>query len=302
LYPLAVDGTVTDVLAIGDMGTWVDRGSGLTRSAILLPEDRLRALATRLVALGGRHVDETTPFADVDLGDGVRVHAVLAPVCTAGTALSIRLPRVRRLDLDDLAELGFFDGRIPRSFVGRLVAERKNVLVSGATGSGKTTLLGAMLAAADPAERIITIEDVAELRVDHPHVVGLQARQANAEGTGSIDLARLVRESLRMRPDRLVVGECRGAEIRDLMVALNTGHRGGAGTVHANSIEDVPARLEALGALCGLDALALARQACSAFDVVLHVGRSSGTRQLEAIGFLGVDDAGRLTVVADDAK
>jgi pilus assembly protein CpaF len=162
----------------------------------------------------------------------------------------------------------------------------------------KTTFLAALLGAAPASERIVVLEDVAELRIAHPHVVALEARQANLEGAGGIGLDRLVREALRMRPDRLVVGECRGAELRELLAALNTGHDGGAGTLHANSLADVPARLEALGALAGMSPDAVARQAVSAFDVVLHVERGPEGRRLSAIGTLELDGAGRLAVHA----
>jgi pilus assembly protein CpaF len=262
-----------------------------------LREERTRELAGRLVALGGRHVDETTPCADVRHGDGVRVHVVLAPVSVGGTALSIRLPRAAARTLAALEAGGFF-ALVPRAVVDGAVRERRNVLVSGATGSGKTTLLAAMLGAVPADERIVTVEDVAELRIVHPHVVALEARQANAEGAGALGLDRLVREALRMRPDRIVVGECRGAEVRELLSALNTGHDGGAGTVHANGIADVATRLEALGALAGLDAPGLARQTVSAIDLVLHVERTRrGVRRLGAVGRPALDDAGRLVVL-----
>jgi pilus assembly protein CpaF len=300
LIPLIVDPGVTDVLVLGGVGVWSDRGDGITpATGMVLREPRARELATRLVAAGGRHVDESTPTADVDLGDGVRVHVVLPPLSVRGTSLSIRLPKPERLTLQDLECRGFF-GPGGLDLVAGAVGRRTNVLISGATGSGKTTLLGAMLALVPDDERIVTVEDVAELRIDHPHVVGLQTRQANAEGAGAVGLDRLVRESLRMRPDRIVVGECRGAEVRELMSALNTGHRGGAGTVHANGVEDVPARLEALGALAGLDADALARQAVSAFDLVLHVGRRAGRRSLEAAARLTLD--GRDRLAASDVR
>jgi pilus assembly protein CpaF len=295
LAPFVLDDSVTDVLVQGGVSVWIDRGNGLVDTGLRLDETRTRELASRLVALGGRHVDESTPIADVRHGEGVRVHVVLAPVAVRGTVLSIRLPRGERPTIESLARSGVFD-RVSRRLVEDAVAQRRNVLVSGATGSGKTTLLAAMLGLVPHDERIVMVEDVAELRVDHPHVVGLEARQANAEGAGALGLDRLVREALRMRPDRIVVGECRGAEVRELMSALNTGHDGGAGTVHANGIADVPARLEALGALAGLDPGALARQAVSAFDLVLHVERSRGTRRLGAAGRLGVDSAGRLAV------
>ncbi|WP_404312759.1 TadA family conjugal transfer-associated ATPase [Agrococcus terreus] len=287
LAPLVADPAVTDVFVTGGQ-VWADRGGGAERTPLVLGPERVRALAVALVGAGGRHVDEATPCADVRLHDGIRVHAVLPPVAVAGAQLSIRLPRVEALSLAALEAAGTF-ARVPLERVRALVASRANVLVTGAGGSGKTTLLGAMLAEAGPGERIVTIEDVAELRIRHPHVVALEARQANAEGAGAVGLERLVREALRMRPDRLVLGECRGAEVRELLAALNTGHDGGAGTLHANSLDDVPARLEALGALAGLSPAALARQAVSAIGAVLHVERDARGRRAAAIGALGLE-------------
>lgn len=280
--PLAehcADEDVTDIFVNGAAGLFIDRGQGAQPVATWSASEReVRDLAVALVGLGGRHLDDQAPCVDVRLESGIRVHAVLAPVSTSGTALSIRIPRVRAADLDALAALGAFDAR-QQAWLQALVAERANILITGGTGTGKTTLLSALLSAASPSERIVTIEDVAELRPQHPHHVALEARQANLEGAGGISLARLVRESLRMRPDRLVVGECRGEEVRELLTALNTGHDGGAGTLHASGLRDVPARMEALGALAGLDATALARQVVSAFTVVLHLDRAPGGRR-----------------------
>nr|WP_251050793.1 MULTISPECIES: TadA family conjugal transfer-associated ATPase [unclassified Microbacterium] len=279
------DEAVTDVFVNGACGLFVDRGSGAEAiSAWRASEREVRDLAVALVGLGGRHLDDQAPCVDVRLDSGIRVHAVLAPVATTGTALSIRIPRVRAADLEALAALGSFDAR-QQSWLMGLVADRANILITGGTGTGKTTLLSALLSEVPAAERIVTIEDVAELRPRHPHHVALEARQANLEGAGGISLARLVRESLRMRPDRLVVGECRGEEIRELLTALNTGHDGGAGTLHASGLRDVPARLEALGALADMDAVALARQAVSAFTIVLHLERApDGTRRIAQVG------------------
>ncbi|GAB3601385.1 TadA family conjugal transfer-associated ATPase [Microbacterium tumbae] len=286
--PLAVhcqDDTVTDVFVNGSDGLFVDRGRGAEEVPGWQASEReVRDLAVALVGLGGRHLDDHSPCVDVRLAHGIRVHAVLAPVATGGTALSIRIPRVEAGDLDALSRLGCFEsaGRI---WLAQLVAQRANILITGGTGTGKTTLLSALLSAAPPGDRIVTIEDVAELRPAHPHHVALEARQANLEGAGAITLARLVRESLRMRPDRLVVGECRGEEVRELLTALNTGHDGGAGTLHASSLVDVPARMEALGALAGMDPPALARQVVSAFTIVLHLGRGAdGVRRIERAG------------------
>jgi pilus assembly protein CpaF len=180
-----------------------------------------------------------------------------------------------------------------------LVRERRNILVSGASGTGKTTLLAAILAEAAHTERIVLIEDLAELQVAHPHVVSLEARQPNIEGVGGIDVATLIREALRMRPDRLIVGECRGGEVAALLMALNTGHAGGGGTIHANSLDDVPARLEALGALAGLSVAALTRQAASGIDVVIHVEKSDGIRRIASMGRLVMTDDGTLRAVHD---
>ncbi|MBP2437478.1 TadA family conjugal transfer-associated ATPase [Microbacterium amylolyticum] len=296
LAPYVADADVTDLFVNGSSGLFVDRGAGAERVTTWRASEReVRDLATALVGRGGRHVDDQTPLVDVRLAGGVRVHVALAPVATGGTAISVRVPRLGRVDIDGLRRGGAFT-ESAAAWLGRLVARRANVLVTGGAGCGKTTLLSALLAGAPPTERIVTIEDVAELRLEHPHHVALEARQANREGAGEIPLARLVRESLRMRPDRIVVGECRGEEIRDLLTALNTGHDGGAGTLHANSIADVPARLEALGALAGWDDHAVARQASSAIDVVLHLERTAdGTRRLAAAGALRIDN-GRLAI------
>jgi pilus assembly protein CpaF len=282
LGPFVGDPDVTDVFANGAGPVWVDRGNGAVRTDLVIDEQRLRSLAVRLIALGGRHVDEASPCVDVRIDGGIRVHAVLPPISPNGTVLSIRLPSIAQISVDD-------ERLVP------MVEARTNLLITGAAGSGKTTLLSALLSLAGPSERIVAIEDVAELRVDHPHFVSLEARQPNLEGVGEVSLTRLLREALRMRPDRLVLGECRGAEVRELLAALNTGHDGGAGTLHANSLDDVPARLEALGALAGMTDGAVARQAVSAIGAVVHLTRDREHRRVESIGRLHVR-RGRLAV------
>ncbi|MEV4689184.1 TadA family conjugal transfer-associated ATPase [Microbacterium sp. LWH3-1.2] len=291
------DPEVTDLFVNGAAGLFVDRGAGVVQAREWrATEDEVRDLAVALIGLGGRHIDDAAPCVDVRLDGGIRVHAVLPPIAPEGTVLSIRVPRLGAATLDDLQRTGMFDEDVRRRLVDA-IAGRANLLVSGAAGAGKTTLLAALLAEAPAHERIVTIEDVAELRIAHPHHVRLEARQPNIEGSGGVGLARLVREALRMRPDRLVVGECRGDEVRELLSALNTGHDGGAGTVHANGLHDVPARLEALGAPAGLDDRALARQAASAIGLVVHVERSAdGSRSIAGVGRPFIDDDGRLAI------
>ncbi|MCK6067472.1 MULTISPECIES: TadA family conjugal transfer-associated ATPase [Microbacterium] len=276
---------VTDLFVNGADGLFVDRGDGPRRvREWRAAESDVRDLAVALIGAGGRHIDDATPCVDVRLAGGVRVHAVLPPIAHAGTTISVRIPRTLAPGLDELVGLGLTDDAGAQRLK-QLVRDRVNLLITGAAGSGKTTLLAALLSQAPAGERIVTIEDVAELRLRHPHHVALEARQPNLEGAGGIGLAQLVREALRMRPDRLVVGECRGAEVRELLSALNTGHDGGAGTLHASGLPDVPARLEALGALAGLDDAALARQVVSAIGCVVHLARDpQGGRRVAGVG------------------
>jgi pilus assembly protein CpaF len=284
---------VTDLLVNDDGTVWTDDGDGLHRSGLHLAAGEARDLAVRLATAGGRRLDDAVPWADAHLPSGIRFHAVLPPLSPGGAIISLRLPGARRLTLDDLEHLGAIDAA-SRAVLRAVITARVPFLVTGGTGTGKSTLLAAMLAEVPHRERIVVVEDVLELAVDHPHVVHLQSRHANSEGAGAVDLTALVRQSLRMRPDRIVLGECRGGEIRELLQALNTGHEGGCGTVHANTAGDVPARLEALGALGGLERGALAAQVTSALEVVVHLGRAEGRRVLEEIALLGRDDSGML--------
>jgi pilus assembly protein CpaF len=267
---------VTDVVVNGPDEVYVDVGNGLQREAIQFSDDSaVRRLAQRLASGAGRRLDDSSPFVDVRLRDGTRFHAVLAPVASPGTCLSLRVPARKALSLDDLVRAGSING--PGADLLRdLVRCGTAFLISGGTGSGKTTLLAALLAEADAGERIVVVEDSSELRPRHPHVVSLEARPANVEGVGEISLRDLVRQSLRMRPDRLVVGEVRGSEIVDMLAALNTGHQGGACTIHANSARDVPARMEALGLAAGMPREAVHAQLAAALDVVIHLRHSHG--------------------------
>jgi len=294
LDELLRDPCTTDVLVTGGGTVWVDRGAGLERAGVRFPDEAaVRRLAQRLALAAGRRLDDASPYVDGWLAEaGVRVHAVLPPVAADGTCLSLRVLRTAAHDLPALRRLGAVDAAA-EALLRAVVGARLAFLVSGGTGTGKTTILAALLAAVHPQERIVCVEDVDELRPRHPHVVRLVARPPNIEGAGGVSLRDLVRQALRMRPDRLVVGEVRGAEVVDLLTALNTGHDGGAGTVHANSVREVPARLEALAGVGGLSRAALHSQLAAAVQVVLHMRRlPSGVRVLDAVGVLVPGDAG----------
>ena len=295
---LRAEGT-TDVLVTAPDAVWVDDGNGLRRSSIrFADEEAVRRLAQRLALSVGRRLDEAQPWVDGQLigvtADQftVRLHAVLAPIACGGTCLSLRVLRPATQDLAMLAQAGAIAPEAA-ALLDKIIDARLAFLVSGGTGAGKTTLLSAVLGAVSPCERIVCVEDAAELQPRHPHLVKLVARCANIEGVGEITVRDLVRQALRMRPDRIVVGEVRGAEVVDLLAALNTGHDGGAGTVHANNPAEVPARLEALAALGGLDRFALHSQLAAAVQVLLHVGRDrAGKRRLSEIAVLRRDGNG----------
>lgn len=286
LEPYLADASVTDVLVNGDGAIWVDRGRGLEQVAnTSLGPEAARRLAVRLAGQAGRRLDESQPWVDGLLPGGVRLHAVLPPIVDRGAHLSLRVPRQASSRLADLQATGMF-GAETGELLRRLVECRVSLLITGGTGSGKTTMLGALLAEVPDNERIVLVEDVRELAVAHPHVVRLQGRAANVEGRGEVTLVQLVRQALRMRPDRLVVGEVRGAEVRELLAALNTGHEGGCGTVHANSPADLVARMEALGALAGLGRPAVQAQLASAVQAAVHVHRGPDGRRVESLSVL----------------
>jgi pilus assembly protein CpaF len=288
LEPLLRDPRVTDVLVNAHDEVWVDRGDGLERAPVRFADDlAVRRLAQRLAAPTGRRLDDAQPWVDARLPDGVRLHAVLPPVAPGGTCLSLRVARATAFSLEELVAAGSLsaDGAV---LLARLVDVRAAFLVTGGTGTGKTTLLSALLSLVPPQERLLLVEDAGELAPAHPHVVRLEARPANLEGAGAVTLRDLVRQALRMRPDRVVVGEVRGAEVVDLLAALNTGHDGGCGTLHANSAQDVPARLEALAAVAGLARDALHSQLASGLRVAVHLTRSrdSGRRRVAQVCLL----------------
>ena len=293
---------VTDVLINGPGQVWIDRGLGLERAADVSPRgDELasdadaRALAVRLASLAGRRLDDASPAVDARLPDGTRLHAVLPPIADGSAVLSLRRVRQASLTWEDLVYQGAVHPELEGVLRG-LVRAKASVIVSGATGSGKTTMLGTLLAEVDPRERIVLIEEAGEVRPTHPHVVRLLERPANVDGAGAVGMPRLVREALRMRPDRIVLGECRGAEIREVLLALNTGHRGSLTTLHANAAADVPARLSALGALADLSERAVAMHAAAAFSAVVHLERDPERRRVAEIAVLTLR-AGELVAV-----
>ena len=298
LAPLLRLPGITDIL-VNSTRVWVDCGQGVEPiDDGFSSEEEVRALAITMAAICGKRLDDAVPIVDGILPMGVRVHAVIPPLSGEGTIISLRIPARGGLTLEQMRKGASIDDTT-QQILSRMLEVRCNVLISGATGSGKTTLLSALLSSISVNERLICIEEISELHPAHPHVVHLQARQANTQGRGEVSLSELVRAAMRMRPDRIILGECRGGEVRDIMSALNTGHRGSFATIHANTPAEVPARLSALGALAGMSAEATHVQARAAFDLVVHMERSMGSygntgRRVAQIGVFGVE-RGELT-------
>src|SRR5437899_2297697 len=292
LEPLLADPAVDEVMVNGPANVYVERNGRLERageSVAFATESELMNAIERVLAPLGRRVDEASPLCDARLPDGSRVNVVIPPLALSGPCLTIRKFRTRGFSLEDLVA----GGTLPRGladFLAGCVAARAAILVSGGTGSGKTTTLGALSGAIPESERIVTIEDAAELRLRQRHVVRLESRPANVEGRGEITIRQLVRNALRMRPDRIVVGEVRGAEALDMLMALNTGHEGSLTTVHANSPEDALRRIETLALMAGvgLPHSAVREQVASALDIVVHQARTAdGSRGIEAVAEVG---------------
>ncbi len=274
---------VTDVLVNGVNDVWIDTPTGLVRTDVRFADvEAVRRLAQRLAGLAGRRLDDASPWVDASLPDGNRLHAVLPPIASECPYICLRVLGRHRFSFAELVDGGTIPAAAARLLEG-LICDRRSFLVTGGTGSGKTTLLGALLSLVPMEQRLIMVEDAPELMPDHPHVVRLLARPANIEGAGAVTLRDLVRQALRMRPDRLVVGEVRGAEVVDLLCALNTGHEGGCGTVHANSPAEVPARLEALGAMGGIDRAGMHSQMAAGLDAIVHISRAGRHRQVTRI-------------------
>jgi pilus assembly protein CpaF len=280
------DDSVTEVMINGPYDVWVERNGRLHETPIrFTDESHLRRIINKIVAEVGRRVDESSPMVDARLPDGSRVNAVLPPLSLTGPLVTIRKFSKKRWNLDDLVGMGTMT-REAVEFVTNCVRAELNILISGGTGSGKTTLLNAMSTAVPNDERIVTIEDAAELRLNQRHVLRLESRPKNIEGEGEIAIRELVRNSLRMRPDRIIVGEVRGAEALDMLQAMNTGHDGSLCTVHANSSRDALSRIETMVLMAGYDlpVRAIRQQVASALDLVVHLERlQDGSRRVTSI-------------------
>jgi pilus assembly protein CpaF len=298
LEELLADPAVEEVMVNGHERVYVERSGRVERTEISFPsEQALRDAIERILTPLGRRVDELSPMVDARLEDGSRVHVVIPPLAVDGPSLSIRRFSAVRPGPDELVQLGTLTAEL-RDELAAAVGARRSILVSGGTGSGKTTLLNALSAFIDSAERVITIEDAAELRLRQPHVVRLESRPANVEGRGVVTIRDLLRNALRMRPDRIVIGEVRGGEALDLLMALNTGHEGALSTVHANSPEDALRRIETLALIAGvgLPHEAIREQLGRGVDLVIHLARhgDGGRRVVEvsevvrAAGSVGV--------------
>ncbi|WP_323017555.1 ATPase, T2SS/T4P/T4SS family [Castellaniella sp.] len=297
LEPLLADPGVTEIMVNRHDEIFVERAGCLVRDpASFSSEQAVLGIIDRIVAPLGRRIDDSAPMVDARLRDGSRVNAVIAPVALRGASLTIRKFPKRRLDMRDLLTVGALDEAMA-TFLTHCVRHRKSLLVSGGTGSGKTSLLNILSNAIPAGERIITIEDAAELRLNHRHLVSLEARPPNLEGRGRVEIRDLVRNALRMRPDRIVVGECRGAEAFDMLAAMNTGHEGSLTTLHANSPRDALGRLETMILMAGMDLpLAAVREHIAAsIDLIVQLVRTAdGRRLISAIVQVTGIESGRI--------
>lgn len=297
LEPLLADATITEIMVNRFDEIYVESAGQLTRHASMFSsEQAVLEIIDRIVAPLGRRVDESSPMVDARLKDGSRVNAVISPVALRGASMTIRKFPARRPAMADLLRIGALDAPMAQ-FLAACVEHRKNILVSGGTGSGKTTLLNVLSHCIPRGERIVTIEDAAELQLTHPHRVTLEARPANLEGRGRIDIRDLVRNALRMRPDRIVVGECRGAEAFDMLAAMNTGHEGSLTTLHANSPRDALARLETMILMAGMDLplTAVREHIAASINLIVQQARlASGQRLITSIVEVSGTESGRI--------
>jgi len=298
LQPLLEEHGVTDVLVNGPHAVWCDRGLGLELTGIKFASDNeVRRLAQRLASTAGRRLDDAAPMVDAQLRDGTRLHCVLAPIATAGTTISLRIPSAKAFTVESLIAAGSINEEVANLLVS-MISGRLAFLISGGTGTGKTTVFVGATRTGESNSPNCHRGRFLRTQSKPPHVVRMQSRLANVEGQGSITLRDLVRTSLRMRPDRIVVGEVRGPEVVELLTALNTGHEGGCGTVHANSPQAVPARLAALGLTAGIEREALHALIGSGLDAVIHLSRVAGRRFVDGIHIFDFNEQGFVTTRA----
>ena len=293
LESLLNNSNITDILVNGHKEVWIDQGQGLEKTkTTFLNEESVRSLAQKLALSTGRRLDQSQPYVDAQLTKTIRLHAVLTPIASPGTIISLRIHRPKMMSLTELVSNKTITNT-QKDFLTKLIDDKKSFVICGGTGSGKTTLLNSLLSDVNRNQRILIIEDSRELNPQHPHVVSLEGRPANIEGMGLITMKDLIKQSLRMRADRLIIGEVRGAEVIDWLSALNTGHTGSAGTIHANSIHEVITRFESLGLMAGLSKEAIHSQLQTTLDYVIHIERNAdGKRQVRAIGDFQTDSLG----------
>jgi pilus assembly protein CpaF len=284
---------ITDIFVNGHKEVWIDQGQGLEKTKLtFLNEESVRSLAQKLALSTGRRLDQSQPFVDAQLTKTIRLHAVLTPIASPGTFISLRIHRPKTMSLTELV-INKTLTTFQKNFLTEMIKNKKSFVICGGTGSGKTTLLNSLLSDVEKSQRILIIEDSRELNPQHPHVVSLEGRPANIEGMGLITMKDLIKQSLRMRADRLIIGEVRGAEVIDWLSALNTGHIGSAGTIHANSIHEVITRFESLGLMAGLSKEATHSQLKTALNYVIHIERNAdGKRHVRAIGEFQTDSSG----------
>ena len=286
LEDLLADESVTEIMVNGPYQVYVERGGRLQLTDLQFSDDAsVMAIIERIVAPLGRRIDESQPYVDARLKDGSRVNAIIPPLSLVGPSITIRKFAKKKLTVEDFIRFGTWNADAA-AFMEVCVKLRKNIIVAGGTGSGKTTLLNLLSSFIPESERIVTVEDAAELKLEQPHVVRLEARPANVEGKGAVTIRDLVKNCLRMRPDRIIVGECRGGEALDMLQAMNTGHDGSLTTVHANSPRDVVSRLETMVLMSGMElpSRAIREQIASAVDIIIHESRlADGSRKVTAI-------------------
>ena len=293
LESLLNNSNITDILVNGHKEVWIDQGQGLEKTKLtFLNEESVRSLAQKLALSTGRRLDQSQPYVDAQLTKTIRLHAVLTPIASPGTFISLRVHRPKTMSLTELV-INKTLTTSQKNFLTEMIKNKKSFVICGGTGSGKTTLLNSLLSDVEKSQRILIIEDSRELNPQHPHVLSLEGRPVNIEGVGLITIKDLIKQSLRMRADRLIIGEVRGAEVIDWLSALNTGHTGSAGTIHANSIHEVITRFESLGLMAGLSKEATHSQLKTALNYVIHIERNAdGKRRVRAIGEFQTDSLG----------